>query len=296
MENARWFNSFGENGGLNRNSDTALNTILFIPDTITLDNIRSSVDVSQIEDVQYLQEKYITCLGLPKGYLLADDSPTRGESLIEQDLSFAQRIPYIQDAYLEYVHNLLTKIAFYVGADMSALEIQLFINSPHRLTSKSIETYTNGMNLIKDHIAFRKEINPDYRLSDNQLKIMVQKVGLDPEIFDISGDITPYSASGGSLETSGFGGTSSGFGAPAGGDEGGFGQEPTGFNSPEVGTTPTQTNESLVNILNVVKESMINNIKPYKTYITESSEVGTVYVNLGEYVYPYQLFKTFLRK
>ncbi len=285
MENARWYNSFGEPGGLNRNSDTALNSVLFIPDSITLDNIRSSIDVSQIDDVQYLQDKYITCLGLPKGYLLADDSPTRGESLIEQDLSFAQRIPYIQTAYLDYVHNLLTKIAFFVGANMNTLKISLYINTPHRLTSKSIEDYTTGMNLIKDHIAFRKEINPDYKLSDRTLKLMVQKVGLDPEIFDISTDSTPYTNSGGDLNMSsdGFGGSTGFGGEPA--EQGGFGNEPTGFNSAEVGTQPATESQSLISFKS--KQLM---------KLTESSSYEEMYMNIGDFSCHFNLYKTFLRK
>ena len=117
MQNARWYNNFGSPSDLNRNSDTALNTMYFVPNTCSLENLKNSIDVATIQDVEYLRDKFISGLGLPKGYLLADSSQARGEALVEQDIAFSRKLPYIQNAFLEGMHSLLTKIAYYVGAD-----------------------------------------------------------------------------------------------------------------------------------------------------------------------------------
>lgn len=232
MENARWWNSMGNPATVNRNSDTALNTVLFLPDSLQLDNIKSSIDVSHIEDIRYLQEKLIAALGLPKGYLLAEDTSSTGSALAEQDRIFAGKIPYIQTAYLEGVEDLLTKIAFYVGADLNTLKINVIIETPHRLTDRLIEQNTRGLDFVKSQIAFYKEMNPDYQLTPSQWLKMIQRAGLDPEVYSIPVSLKAHSP-GSSPEDIG-----SDFNLGQEGGEDTFGNEPIGFDAENIGTKP----------------------------------------------------------
>lgn len=52
MNNARWAQDIGNPGQINRDSDTALNTMWFVPDTLTLEQLRSPIDVASIDDIE----------------------------------------------------------------------------------------------------------------------------------------------------------------------------------------------------------------------------------------------------
>lgn len=279
MENARWFNQFNNPSGpsaLNRNSDTALNTILFVPDSLTFEPLKNSIDVASIEDVNYLKEKFISALGLAKGFLLADGSTPGGDSLIEQDLVFARKLPYIQSAYVEGVKDLLTKICFYLGADLNTLKVNVMIESPHRLTDRSIEQNNKGLEFVKSQIAFYKEMDPNYELKPAQWLRMIQKAGLDPEIYSIPVTLKAHKpGGGGEADMSGV----SDLGDIGGGEMGAEGgaTEPEGFDSKDIGTSPFAENKA--------------------KYLSEKLEDhANNYISLGEnYVFHSGLYRYFVK-
>jgi hypothetical protein len=320
MQNARWFNNMGNPDNLNRNSDTSLNTVYFIPDTVSLEQLRSNIDVSTIADIEYLRDKFISGLGLPKGFLLADGGPARGEALIEQDIAFARKLPYIQNAFLEGMHSLLTKISYYCGADLNTLKINLHIDVPHRLTDKATDQFNKGMDLVKKAISFFKEINPNFQLSDVDLKVMFQKAGLDPDIFNIPNTINknkPSEQGGidgtGGADLSGFGdvggaGEESTVGAPGGEETGGNGAEPEGFDSQDIGTKPFgESYKGYMDIFVALHKKEFKSLKesldkkelmPFgESYDGDYRPLARRYVSLDENLtVHYNLFKTFVHE
>lgn len=160
-------------------------------------------------------------LGLPKGFLMADESDNvRGAALQQQDIVFQRKLPFIQHAYLKGVKKMLTLIAYYLGANLTTLNIDVKIKLPHRLSQDMLEQYKSSIEFISQVKQLIQDINPYHQLSLEDINVMIYKAGLDPEIVDIPGlvNIPKAAGQGGESEESEF----SSFGG-GGNDLGGFG-------------------------------------------------------------------------
>lgn len=161
---------------------------------------------------------------------------------------FAAALPFIQTAYLEGIHKILTLISFYVGADLDNLKITVKIAQPHRINSRYIEQYERTLGLVQQSLAFFREIDPDYKLSLSDLKVMLSRAGVDPEIFNVPSLIKKHKPEEeenlmGDNPLSSLGDE----GGELGGDS--FGSEEPGFDASDIGTQPS-IGESLNKKLN----------------------------------------------
>lgn len=204
FENMRWGGSGvngGFGGGLNggspymtRPSDTSLNTIFFVPQSLQFDELRVPIDVSDMEDVFYYRDNLIMGLGLPKGFLMADESDNvRGRALQEQDLVFQRKLPFVQKAYISGVKKMLLLCCYYLGANLDTLRIDVKIKLPHRLSADLLEQYRAAIEYVAELKNLMTEINPYHQMSLEDLNLMVFKAGLDPDIVNIPGLISKQS-------------------------------------------------------------------------------------------------------
>ena len=130
-------------------------------------------------------------LGLPKGFLMADESDNvRGRALQEQDIQFQRKLPYVQKAYLNGVKKMLLLISYYLGANLDTLRIDVKIKLPHRLSADLLEQYKSAIEYVAEVKNLMLEINPYHKLTLEDLNLMVFKAGLDPEIINIPGLIS----------------------------------------------------------------------------------------------------------
>ena len=124
---------------------------------------------------------------------------------------------------------MLTLIAYYLGANLTTLNIDVKIKLPHRLSQDMLEQYKSSIEFISQVKQLIQDINPYHQLSLEDINVMIYKAGLDPEIVDIPGLVNiPQAAGqggegGGESEFSGFGGGDLGGGFGGGGFVGGFG-------------------------------------------------------------------------
>lgn len=194
-------------------------------------------------------KKLVLALGIPKGYLIAEETiDMRGKSLEEQDVMFAAALPFVQTAYLEGIHKILTLISFYVGADLDSLKITVEIAQPHRINARYIEQYEKTLGLVQQSLAFFREIDPDYKLSLSDLKVMLSRAGVDPEIFNVPSLIKKHKPDEGedSLGNNPLSSLGS-EGGQLGSDS--FGSEEPDFNASDIGVQPN-IGESLSRNLN----------------------------------------------
>ena len=99
----------------------------------------SGVELSSTEDVEFFRDNVLMMSGLPKGYLLADESTDRYHALTAQDLKFArQLIPY-QDAYATGMTKLCMVLAGYLGADLSTIDITVKIKRPIQMSDQLLQ-------------------------------------------------------------------------------------------------------------------------------------------------------------
>lgn len=237
---------------MTRNSDTSLNTMYFIPDTLTLSNIKNNIDVSSIEDVKYLKDKLIDSLGIPKSSITSSEdsgqvSDFRTLPLDEIDSISAKRIPYIQNALLSGWEKLITLLAYYFGADMDTLKVQVLIKSPSKISSKLTKDYMDGFEFARNSIALLRDIDPDYKSSFNDYKHLLRNIGLNPEVLNVPDFIKKSSSSGMDL------------GVPQEGTE-----DPDFGGTEDIGTQPSNSgaqNESL----NKIKTSYLKESLPRKS-------------------------------
>ena len=155
--------------------------------------------------IHYYMNNLIMGLGLPKGFLMADESDNvRGRALQEQDLVFQRKLPYVQKAYIDGVKKMLLLISYYLGANLDTLRIDVKIKLPHRLSADMLEQYKSAVEYIAELKNLMLEINPYHKLSLEDLNLMVFKAGLDPDIVNIPGLV--------SQPTTAVEGTEAGFG------------------------------------------------------------------------------------
>jgi len=284
ISNSRFMNNIANNGGnglgvMTRNSDTSLNTMYFIPDTLTLSNIKNNIDVSSIDDVNYLKDKLIDALGVPKSSLQSSldsgqPSDFRTKPLDEIDSFSANKVPYIQDSFLAGWEKLLTILSFYFGANMDDLKISVMIKSPSKISSKVAKEYTEGFELIRNTIAMYREINPDYEMSFSDLRTLMSNYSLNPDVLNVPGFIKKYSPGLGDEQLSSL---------QASDDFGG---------AEDIGTEPSDTTtESLQKskrTVHNVRKSYLRESAPYKNdYLIEIGE--------GEFVHP-RIFECFVHE
>lgn len=199
FENMRWGSSGPTGAGsgtlgrasMTRPSDNSLNTVLFVPKSLEFDELRVDIDVSDMEDIIYHRDNLIMGLGLAKGFLIADQSDNvRGKALQEQDLVFQRKLPFVQRSYVNGVKKMLLLTAYYLGANLDTLRIDVKIKLPHRLSAELLEQYKSAIEYVAEVKNLMLDINPHHKLTLDDLNLMVYKAGLDPEIINIPGLIS----------------------------------------------------------------------------------------------------------
>lgn len=138
-----WKNAIfsSKNNGTKSHARTpSLQDIMFFPsdEGFEIDRLPSGsgVEFSSTDDVEFFRDNVLMMTGLPKGYLLADESTDRYHALTAQDLKFArQLIPY-QDAYAAGLTKLCLVLAGYCGADIASIGIVVKIKRPIQMSDQ----------------------------------------------------------------------------------------------------------------------------------------------------------------
>lgn len=141
-----WKNTIfsSKNQGKNTHAKTpSLQDIMFFPsdENYSIDRLPSGsgVEISNTDDVEFFRDNVLMMTGLPKGYLLADESTDRYHALTAQDLKFArQLIPY-QDAYATGMTKLCMVLAGYLGADIENIKIKVKIKRPIQMSDQLLQ-------------------------------------------------------------------------------------------------------------------------------------------------------------
>lgn len=176
----------------------ALNDIMFFPsgDDYSIDRLQSGsgVEISSTDDVEHFRDNLLMMTGLPKGYLLADQSTDRYHALTAQDLKFArQLIPY-QDAYATGMTKLCMVLAGYLGADLENIKVTVKIKRPiqmsdqllqnneaiSRAAGEMIDNYKRANTVLDDE---GNEIVP--KLPDETYSMILAELGMSDALIKI---------------------------------------------------------------------------------------------------------------
>jgi hypothetical protein len=169
------------NSRMTRNQDQALTEWIFAPDTFKIEKLPTALDFGSTEDVEYFRDKVINATGIPKARFLADKTDTRIGTLQQLDKAFARLLLPIGAAYCEGLKRLIVLIAFYLGADISKLEIRVAMKSPPFMTEELLDIYDGLLNIVDKYVGLKRTITgkDDYRVSDDEIKKMLDMIGCD---------------------------------------------------------------------------------------------------------------------
>lgn len=176
----------------------SMQDVLFFPSDEGFDIDRlpsgSGVELSSTDDVEFFRDNVLMMTGLPKGYLLADDTTDRYHALTAQDLKFArQLIPY-QDAYVKGLTKLCTVLAGYCGANLATTKVKVVMKRPIQMSDQLLDNYEAISRSAVELIDNFKRAGTTYDSEGNEkepkvpeniyLKLM-SELGMQDEIIEI---------------------------------------------------------------------------------------------------------------
>ena len=186
---------FGDNNSSRSKSRIpALTDILFMPsgEGYEIDRLQSSIDVSDIDDVEFFRDKFLTGTRLPKSYFLADDDTRwiEGEALVQQDLKFARALLPLQDSYVELLTNISTVLLILLGYDLNKVKVNVSMARPQILDTSIVEKVNDSLEMIGgivENINDNVQLNgEEYKMSmDGWLSMLSRMSGLSPEIVSL---------------------------------------------------------------------------------------------------------------
>jgi hypothetical protein len=178
---------------LTRNQDISMTEYLWVPEGFKVEKLATSIEAGTVEDVEYFRDKLYNASRMPKGFFLASDGSgqTRPMTLKQQDIKFARTLIPVQDAFCLGFRQLVTLIAFYVGADISTLEVDVSIKKSPYISGELVETYQDVMNLVNNYISLRTVTDKEYQITKAEIKRLCDLVGAPYEIILADAEIDP---------------------------------------------------------------------------------------------------------
>lgn len=171
-------------GRATRNQDVALTEYLFVPAQFEVSKLSTSLDFGSTEDVEYFRDKVITASRLPKGYFLADKTENRPGTLQQQDLKFARALIPLGEAYCDGLKRLITLTAFYLGADLSTLEVKVSLQKSPYISSDLLTTYDDIMNIVDKFSRIKKSIQgDDTTITSDSIKRLLDLMGASHDLL-----------------------------------------------------------------------------------------------------------------
>jgi len=181
-----------ENIGVSPNSTGSelysINTKMWVPDSLLdVQILKSEVEIDAIDDIALFQDRVAVATGIPKGYLIQDESTfgTSAVALVEQCKPFARHVFAIQSAFLDGLGELI-RLHFAITGEFDyntpftlAMRFPSIEMSEDKRTSRtaSLELTSAVMDFIKGAIGMGEE---DLLPSTVATDIMTKYSFLDP--------------------------------------------------------------------------------------------------------------------
>lgn len=269
-----------------------------------IENLPASQNQTSMDDINYMENKILSALCIPKTFLNFQEAQGKGQNLSIMDIRFSRKINKIQQALLMELNKIAITHLYLLGFTDDLTNFSLSMNNPStqieamelenlqkklQITQTALSDPGNGMPIFSMHRALREIMKmSDKEIADNVNEIRLEKAlvgelektsqiikrtGIFDPVDNIYGEIgAEYSDEGEGTE--GEGGDMGGGGAPSfggdfGGDLGGdldnLG-EPGGDDMGDLGgeSTSMDMGEAPAADAGMIPESILNE-KPYLT-------------------------------
>lgn len=110
----------------------------------------------ETDDVDYFLEKILRASGLPKGYLVGDETITTAQALSAQDLKLKRTLLPLKKGLLNGILSLTENVLTHAGYDIDNLEIEVSLREPVQISADTIEKYSNLIDIVGKF----RELNP----------------------------------------------------------------------------------------------------------------------------------------
>lgn len=169
----------GANSRMTRNQDIGITEYLFVPDSFKLEKLSTSISLSNPEDVTYFRDAVQNASRLPKGFFIAenDNGQARPMSLRQRDLKFARSLIPISEAYCNGVRHLSMLLAFYMGGDVSKLEVKVALKKSPYISGDLVQMYKDVISMVDAHVSIKKAIDPEYKITDSDIRTLLDMIG-----------------------------------------------------------------------------------------------------------------------
>ncbi len=136
--------------GYNQKKAPTVTEKIFVPkDLVEFEQVGSSVDISNIDDVEFNKKRLIETLVLPKGIFHDDDgNGWFQKGLDQQSRFFFNMIKPYKAMYHQGIYQLLSKALVISGYDPKKLELEITSSVIGNLSESELEIYENSFDNI----------------------------------------------------------------------------------------------------------------------------------------------------
>lgn len=131
------------------------------------------------DDVDYFLDKILRASGLPKGYLVGDETITTAQALSAQDLKLKRTLIPLKKGLLTGILSLTENVLTHAGYDVDSLEVEVSLNEPIQISADTIEKYSNIVEIVGKF----KEFNP--QMTDVNAFQALIKMGMPIELASL---------------------------------------------------------------------------------------------------------------
>jgi len=119
-----------------------------------IDTLPGAQNLSEIQDIEYLQKKMFTAIRVPKTFLGFEEAVGEGKNLALQDIRFARTIGRIQQSMLQELNKIAIIHLYILGLEDELDNFTLTMNNPSTQAEMlKIEHTTQKIQLYKDAVA-----------------------------------------------------------------------------------------------------------------------------------------------
>lgn len=155
-----------------------------------IENLQSAQNQTQMDDIQYMQNKVFAALRVPKTFLNFQEAQGKGQNLSLLDIRFSRMVNSIQQFLLMELNKIAMIHLHFMGLDDELTNFTLSMNNPSAQIealelediTKRVQTATaavsdpgNGIPLMSLHMALKKIM----KMSDAEIKDMLLEIRLE---------------------------------------------------------------------------------------------------------------------
>lgn len=133
----------------------------------------------ETDDVDYFLDKILRASGLPKGYLVGDETITTAQALSAQDLKLKRTLIPLKKALLNGILSLTENVLTHAGYDVDSLDIEVSLNEPIQVSAETVEKYSGLIDIVGKF----SEMNPQMK-DINKFQALI-KMGMPIEIASL---------------------------------------------------------------------------------------------------------------